>query len=49
MGWSRNSVGIYFGTISFIWLNQLVPGVPNSPSEKPFSEGIKDERQAQMV
>ena len=49
MRWSRNSVGIYFGTTSFIWLNPLVPGVPNLPSEKPFRGGIKDERQARMV
>ena len=45
MRWSRNSVGIYFGTISFICLNPLVPDVPNLPSEKPFLGGIKDERQ----
>ena len=49
MRWSRNSVGIYFGTTSFICLNPLVPGVPNLPSEKPFLGGIKDERRALMV
>ena len=49
MRWSRNRVGIYFGIISFIWLNPLVPGVPNLPSEKPFLGGIKDERRALMV
>ena len=34
IGWSRKSVGIYFETISFIRLNPLVPGVPDSASGK---------------
>ena len=29
MRWCFNSVGIYLETISFIWLNSVVPGVPN--------------------
>ena len=31
---NRNSVGIYFETISFIWLNPLVLGLPNLTSGK---------------
>ena len=41
MRWSRNSVEIYFGTISFICLNPLVPRVPNLPIWKTLSRGYK--------
>ena len=41
MGWNRNSVEIYFETISFVWLNLLVPCLSNLTSGKILFRGYK--------